>query len=50
MTSVCNSTATTVPMADGSNAEERHHRFQWTTTITEDRGGRGEGGNVCECD
>ena len=27
------STATSVPMADGGNAEERHHRFRWTTTI-----------------
>ena len=26
------STATSMPMADGSNAEERHHRFQWITT------------------
>ena len=26
------STATSLPMADGSNAEERHHRFRWTTT------------------
>ena len=25
------STATSVPIADGSNAEERHHRFRWTT-------------------
>ena len=25
-------TATSVPMADGSNAEEHHHRFRWTTT------------------
>ena len=28
------STATSMPMADGSNAEERHHRFQWITTIS----------------
>ena len=27
------STATSVPMADGSNTEESYHRFQWTTTI-----------------
>ena len=27
------STATSVPMADGSNAEECHHRFRWTTTV-----------------
>ena len=27
------STATSVPMADGSNAEERVHRFRWTSTI-----------------
>ena len=26
------STATSVPMADGSNSEERHHGFRWTTT------------------
>ena len=28
------STATSVPMADGSNACERHHRFRWTATMT----------------
>ena len=26
------STATSEPMADGSNAEERHHQFRWTST------------------
>ena len=26
------STAISMPMANRSNAEERHHRFQWTTT------------------
>ena len=26
------STATSVPMADWSNAEQRHRRFRWTTT------------------
>ena len=26
------STATSVPIADGSNAEGCHHRFRWTTT------------------
>ena len=30
------STATSVPMADGSKAEERQHRFRWTATIYED--------------
>ena len=29
------STSTPVPMADGSNAEERHHRFRWTTTMSQ---------------
>ena len=26
------STATSVPVADGSDGEERHHRFRWTST------------------
>ena len=30
------STATSVPMAHGSNAEERDHRFRWTTTSSYD--------------
>ena len=30
------STATSVSMADGSNAEERHNRFRWTTTMVLD--------------
>ena len=27
------STATSVPMLDGSNAEERYHQFRWATTM-----------------